>query len=634
MQSDLKDCAIGSTFEGRFVIERELGRGGMGTVYRAMHLQLQKAIALKVLQGVVMGDPVLRQRFVREIKSASALDHPNIVKILASDLTEDGRAWVAMDLIDGDSLANVIQREGTLCGERAKNILMEIASGLSYAHEHNIIHRDIKPANVMIVRQADDRERALIVDFGLAKEVRELPPGQQSQTATTMQGSPLYMSPEQCEQRHTDPRTDVYAFGCLMHEMFTGKAPFECENVYSIMYKHIHEPVPPLPAGSAVPANLESIMFKCLQKDPRQRFQNGAQLLEVLQSGVTVTQKLTRAKEAKKRRALNAGAVIGALLFAILVCLLGRSFVMEDENRARKFCSLLDAMHFYEAESAMLKEYADRTTANGALPKPDSSVVESMSKDQQELIVRYWRLRIDAVDAALRANPIDGDRQARDLASEMHEYLCLNMSGVPHFISPLYDDMIIEWIEITKMIPTLADRRDEKAITALTDVAEYAASRAVNGAVPWLIEPALDISNLANSLATQPRDRRLVAQALCRLNWRFAFLEKDPQRKKEFIKIAKELVNDQLKYWHKEGHPDTDSYVIGTRAQYAICQYLSGDLDGAEKTLQDSRRAFENSPDRLKSPDPLDWKHFGDMVNADWEAVQDRKFVDEALGRE
>jgi hypothetical protein len=612
-----------NSFEGRYAIESVLGEGGMGTVYRATHTQMEKSVALKVLHGIVMADPQLRQRFIREIKSAAALDHPNIVKTLASGVTDDGRGWVAMELIEGISLSSILESEGKLPADRARPILLQLASALACAHEGSIIHRDIKPSNVMVVRHQDGSEQPMIVDFGLAKEVRELLPGEQSQTATAMQGSPLYMSPEQCEQKRTDSRSDIYAFGCLMHAILTGMPPFDGDSAFAVMFSHVHDEVAALPENTDVPRNLQSVMSKCLQKDPVRRFQNGAELFDALQTGTEIEALPARRKRLRLRILPVAVALLGSILIAMYAYGKGFESIFANESMPRRFAAFLDEKHLYSLESKVLRQLADILIADCVFPKPSNKKqLKALSFQQQEIIPKYWRLRIDAMEAALKANEPEAEHEARLLALELRNYMCAGVTGNEYFQNPIYDDIIIEWIRITKMIPN-REGYEELSIEALGDVAESATNRAVVGNVPKLVQPAVEMTNLAEPLMVRVEDRRSVALAQFQLKIHFAFHEKNPQRKEKLLKAAEMLIKKELELWEQQGHYN-DRYIIVTRAQFAECEYIRGNREKAAEIIKNAWLDYSKAANDDSKTTAAD--SFRNGVIYQWGLVNDTNF--------
>ncbi len=276
LQMQVLGSLSGKTVAGKYEVIEELGRGGMGLVYKARDLRLDRIVALKFLPSGLTRDLEARERFVHEAKTASALDHNNICTIYEIGETEDERIYIAMAFYEGESLKDKIER-GPLGQGLVLDLVVQIAQGLTKAHEKGIIHRDIKPANVIITEDGV----AKIVDFGLAKLSGQ---GRLTQTGKTM-GTVAYMSPEQAKGEPVDHRTDIWSFGTMMYEMLTGKLPFRGEHEQSMMYSILNEE--PLPMGkiaNGLPVELVQIVRMALRKNPDQRYQRMDQMVDDLDS--------------------------------------------------------------------------------------------------------------------------------------------------------------------------------------------------------------------------------------------------------------------------------------------------------------------------------------------------------------
>jgi DNA-binding NarL/FixJ family response regulator len=247
-------------------IDGVAGRGGMGVVYRATDLLLDRRVALKLIAPAVTQDPVFRERFERECRVAAAIDHPNVVEIFHAG-EEDGQLYLTMRYVEGTDLKTLLARERRLDAPRAVSIVGQVAGALDEAHRHGLVHRDVKPANVLI---AHDGERAFLTDFGISKQRIT------ADTALTGTGIALgsvdYMAPEQAQVDELDSRTDVYALGCVLFHALTGSVPFVRGNDLGRMWSHVHE-APPVPSAiePEVPAALDDVLARALAKDPDDR---------------------------------------------------------------------------------------------------------------------------------------------------------------------------------------------------------------------------------------------------------------------------------------------------------------------------------------------------------------------------
>lgn len=273
------DPLSGRVFSGRYRLLEPIGRGGMGAVYRAHHILMDKPVAVKVLRGELAGDIEAVARFHREARSASRLDHECIIRVTDFGQTDDGLLFLVMELLDGENLAQVI-RQGTLPWRRAATIAREIAQGLSHAHEQGVIHRDLKPENVIVSRRAKGRLQVKVLDFGLAKLFRgssensDEEPGRALTKTGMVFGTPEYMSPEQAEGKKLGPDTDLYALGVVLFQMVTGRLPFSAPTLLALIAKTVQDP-PPRPTEVApeakLPEALETLILRCLEKDPEER---------------------------------------------------------------------------------------------------------------------------------------------------------------------------------------------------------------------------------------------------------------------------------------------------------------------------------------------------------------------------
>ena len=285
MSNDVRDL-IGQTFEGRYEIVSRLGAGGMGTVYKAKHLAMDREVAVKVLNSHLVNDDASRKRFVREMKATSAIESPYTVSVHDYGTTEAGEAFLVMEFLQGLTLKQVLRKEGALDIERLVTITQQVASALGSAHKQDIIHRDIKPENIILVDTFDGGEWTKVLDFGIAQigldDTNTAP--DQLTAAGTVLGTPAYMSPERARGEAFDHRSDLYALGVLMYVMATGKTPYESNEPMGVLFKHITDPIPTLAEKSDrdFPAWLEPLINALMAKDANKRPETASAFLTML----------------------------------------------------------------------------------------------------------------------------------------------------------------------------------------------------------------------------------------------------------------------------------------------------------------------------------------------------------------
>ncbi|HEX4455081.1 MAG TPA: serine/threonine-protein kinase [Kofleriaceae bacterium] len=289
--SPLASALIGREIAGRFRILAKLGEGGMGAVYRGEQISLKRAVAVKVLKPELSQNPVLVRRFSAEAQAVAMLDHPNTVKVYDSGQDTDGSLFIAMEYIEGISLRDAM-RAGAMPGPRAFAIAVQVAASLADAHAQSIVHRDLKPDNVMLQDKGRHRDIVRVLDFGIAKLRDDSRATQAAMTqAGDMLGTPQYMSPEQIRGDQIDGRTDLYALGCMLYEMVTGRLPFEGTSVLAILTKHLTDTVVPPSQRRpdlGLPRIIDQIVMTALAKEPAARPATMERFGELLQNALAV----------------------------------------------------------------------------------------------------------------------------------------------------------------------------------------------------------------------------------------------------------------------------------------------------------------------------------------------------------
>lgn len=294
---------IGELLYGRYRIISLIAKGGMGEVYKAKMETgtTEKFVAVKVLSERYAERKESLYRFMREVGSITVLKHPNLVAVSDIGLLANGCPYYVMEYIEGKSLADILSAEGKMETERARRMFVQLAGALAVAHERGIVHRDIKPSNILVHRDSEG-EQIKLVDFGIAKREVDHDEIQKLTAQGTVFGSPLYMSPEQCEGRSTDARSDVYSTCCTLYECLKGQPPFLGETPLQTMGMHRSDTPPPLGLTGLDGFLIESAIMKGLSKKPEERFQDAKELLDCLVSQMPAQSPAASSKPAEQEK--------------------------------------------------------------------------------------------------------------------------------------------------------------------------------------------------------------------------------------------------------------------------------------------------------------------------------------------
>ncbi|MEE8061387.1 MAG: serine/threonine-protein kinase, partial [Gemmatimonadales bacterium] len=300
--TDLLDD-LRSALDDRYEIEKEIGRGGMAIVFRATDRKHNRPVAIKVLLPDLAAS-VGHERFLREIEIAAKLQHPHILPVYDSG-EADGLLYYVMPFVEGESLRDLIVRQGRLAPEDALRIAGEVAGALDFAHRHGVVHRDIKPANILI-----SDGHALVADFGIARAISVSGSAGLTQAGMAI-GTPSYMSPEQAfGETELDGRTDIYSFGCVLYEALAGNPPFEGTTPQAIVAQTISGPTPQLESD---PYGVQQVIDRAMEKDPADRFQTASEIVAALRSGTTTGP----IRRPRRSRQFAAAAAIGIAIVAV-----------------------------------------------------------------------------------------------------------------------------------------------------------------------------------------------------------------------------------------------------------------------------------------------------------------------------
>jgi serine/threonine-protein kinase len=312
----------GSLFGSRYRIEKLLGEGGMGSVYKAHDSELGRTVALKLVRPELAISPQIMQRFKQELLLASRISHKNILRI--HDMGDvNGVKFITMAFVEGSDLSALIEETGGLPFERALKFTKQLCGALEAAHNEGVVHRDLKPQNILI----DQADNVHVSDFGLAKSLE--PEATMMTQVGQILGTPRYMSPEQAEGKEVDHRSDLYALGLILYEMFTSEVPFRAESTLQLMYKQVNEAAKdPRTVRPDLPAYLANIILKCLEKDRAKRYQSAREILADLDAesappvsaaGGTKTINIQLPKPSRSTWAITAAGVALAIALAFLI---------------------------------------------------------------------------------------------------------------------------------------------------------------------------------------------------------------------------------------------------------------------------------------------------------------------------
>jgi len=322
IQTPLKELTTGSTFAGRYQIIEELGKGGMGKVYKVVDTKIKEKVALKLIRPEVASDRDTIERFSNELRLARKVRHKNVCGMY--DLGEaEGAHFITMEYVHGEDLKTMIRMSGSLSLGMLLGVGKQICDGLAEAHNLGVVHRDLKPQNIMIDKNGD----AKIMDFGIARSVRE----KGITGPSVLIGTPQYMSPEQAEGREVDHRSDIYSLGVILYEMATSRVPFEGETALSIAMKHKGEiPKNPKQLNPHIPDDLSGVILKCLEKDRSKRYQSAADLrseLERIEKGIPTAERFVPERKTITFREITVTLKLKKLLIplsaAVAVLVLG-----------------------------------------------------------------------------------------------------------------------------------------------------------------------------------------------------------------------------------------------------------------------------------------------------------------------
>ncbi len=471
---DLPDPLVGRVVAGRYVVEQKIGAGGMGTVYKAAHEVLGRSVAIKFLSPDLAVDPTSRQRFLREAKAANRINHEHIIDITDFGETDDGLVYLVMEFLDGVPLTDEIGTRG-MGPKRALGIALQTAQALARAHELDVVHRDIKPDNMFLLNGYDG-DFVKLLDFGLAQMKGEL-----RLTATgTVFGTPEYMAPEQARGARATSAVDLYALGCVLFEMLTGRLPFE-GSTPDLILQHMRQ-APPRPSehASGVPPEVDGLVLRLLAKKPEERPKNAYALADEVR---TLLDALVAGGVRRPRRTTQRPEVQPAL---------SQTVVTEDAwvERIGIFRRLVGRAHPDGNAPAWLEsaitELSDRIDAMRQMRRELDDLANKATRHEDEM--REARMRIGR---ALDELAQDEARVQRQLAEvrERHD-------EAKRRLDELERPLLRAWAAVP-VLPASGPALDREVVEALRDAGQLAAI--------W-IEAERSVSTLHRDMTERERE--------------------------------------------------------------------------------------------------------------------------------
>jgi serine/threonine-protein kinase len=394
-----------------------IGHGGMSIIYKARQIALNKVVAIKMLHSHLLTEQSMR-RFQQEAQTVSSLKHPNIPAVYDYGISEQGQPYMVMDFIDGVTLAQLLQQNGSLLLPEAMDVFIAVGGALEHAHENGILHRDLKPSNIMLGKRPDEEYAVYLVDFGIAK-LADSGPGSVAQQLTNtgeVLGSPLYMSPEQCMGKNLSPTSDIYSFGCILYEAVVGVPPHVGATVVETVFGHLNEVARPLKEARpdiSFPQAFEDLTLKLLRTNPADRYQTMTEVKEALldiQGGAltalsvdpTPTTIVDKAPiKISKNTIILATSACAVVISLVLLVMANVAYQQASEESSKSARKLREAQELNDQVRQVRQQLSDVKVAESAIGKKDATYEKLMRLDPRRREVYLQDTNV--TDAALPA---------------------------------------------------------------------------------------------------------------------------------------------------------------------------------------------------------------------------------------